>query len=138
MQLDRRDCPDWMHIRQFVYLEKTSPRVLLAVVKPTTRERHKGERRTRDEHAAGQPRRRPINPAGMIRQKFPQKFPVGNKCALCGVDTLKGEDVAYWGRGPLFGHALCRIAEWTAQHDAAEAKRDRDNEHARRRRSLGA
>lgn len=135
MHLDRRDCPDWMHIRQWIYLETTSPRVLLATVKPVTRERHRTEQRERAENGKREPYRRPINPAGMVRQRFPQKFPVGNKCHLCGVDTLKGEDVAYWGREPLFGHALCRVAEWTAAHDAAEAKRDRDAEQARRRRS---
>jgi len=47
MNLDRRDCPDWMHIRQWLYLEQTSPRALLGVLPDAkySRERHRGERR---------------------------------------------------------------------------------------------
>ena len=128
MYLDRRDCPDWMHIRQWLYLEKTSPRVLLTVLPGAkySRERHRNERRPET--------RVPINRAGMIRQRFPQKFPQGNKCCLCGVHTVRGESVAYWGSTPSFGHALCRVAEWTARHDALETKKSRDAEYARRRR----
>lgn len=123
--INRRDCPDWMHIRQFVYLENTSPRVLLSTIRPTSRE---PRRRENGWH------RRSVNPAGMIRQRFSQRFEVGSRCCLCGVPTIKGEDVAYWGSGPKFGHALCRVAEWTARHDAAESKRRADAAQARRRR----
>lgn len=130
-QLDRRDCPDWMHIRQFVYLEETSPRVLASILDPRSRELHTGERAT---WRRGQRQPDPINLAGMVRQRFPQQFARGSRCALCGVVTVRGEDVAYWGRGPAFGHALCRIAEWTARHDAAQERRARDAEHSRRRR----
>lgn len=128
MKLDRRDCPDWMHIRQWVYLEQTSPRVLLSVLPDVkyNRERHRAERTASA--------RVPINPGGMIRQRFPQKFKQGNKCNLCGVHTVHGEPVAYWGSTPSFGHALCRVAEWTALHDAREARNQRNAQKARRRR----
>lgn len=128
MKPDRRDCPDWMDIRQFVYLEQTSPRVLFSVLP---------QRRYREQQRGERGPRRPINTAGMIRQRFPQRFDLGNVCALCGVRTVRGEDVAYWGGGPTFGHALCRVAEWTAAYDAAESNRRRDGEHARRRRTRG-
>lgn len=128
MHLDRRDCPDWMHIHQWLYLEQTSPRVLLGVLPQVkyNRERHRAERTPES--------RVPVNPAGMIRQRFPQKFPQGNKCDLCGVRTVRGESVAYWGSGPSFGHALCRVAEWTSLHDARQARRKQDAAQARRRR----
>lgn len=131
--IDRRyDCPDWMHIRQFVYLEKTCPRVLLKVIRPNARELH----RTEKGEARGPGfRRPPVNSAGMISQRFPQQFKEGRKCALCGVATRRGEDVAYWGGGPSFGHALCRVAEWCAKQDAEQERRRHNAEHARRRRA---
>lgn len=121
---DRRHCPDWMHIRQYVYLERTCPRVLADAIRPRRAERSNNRR-------GGT---KTLNVAGMITQRFPQRFPVGSRCCLCGIATIRGESVAYWGQ-KQFGHALCRIAEWTAQQERTEARRRRNAEHARRRRT---
>lgn len=92
MKLDRRDCPDWMHIRQWVYLEQTSPRVLLSVLPDV---KHNRERHRAEQTASA---RIPIHPAGVIRQRFPQKFEMGNKCYPCGVHTVRGNQ---WPIGDL-------------------------------------
>ncbi|MGW9567152.1 hypothetical protein [Prescottella equi] len=124
---DRRNCPDWMHIRQFVYLERTSRRVLRDALAPRRVERSNNKR-------GGT---KTINPAGMVTQRFAQRFPIGSRCCLCGVPTIKGETVAYWGQ-KQFGHALCRVAQWTAIHDAREDRRRRDAQQARQRRGRAA
>lgn len=123
LTIDRRDCPDWMHIRQFVYLEQTAPRVLARVLHP--------HRRSEATNRTG----RPVNPAGMIRHAFRQSWPANGRCCpLCGVQLVRGEEVAYWGTGD-FGHALCRIAEWTRTQDERSARRKVDAAHSRRRRA---
>jgi hypothetical protein len=127
VKLDRRDCPDWMHIRQWVYLEQTSPRVLLSVLPDA---KHNRERHRAEQTASA---RIPIHPAGVIPQRFPQKFEVGNKGYLCGVHTVWGIS-GLLGICPVVRHALYRVAEWTALHDAREGRNRRNAQNARRRR----
>lgn len=124
--------PEGMTSRQFDYLNKTSPRLLWALIERDQRGHlmHNPEgilKRTQDGTAA-----------------FRQRYRRGAKCQCCGAVTVKGELVCFWvngdmsGRivkrhntsGPIdvnadrrFGHAVCRLAEVDAARQPIERRR---------------
>lgn len=108
-------CPDWMHIRQYVYLLKTHAPILLQAVN-NTHIRLEGRRGRTEHHAPGFTAHRS-----------------GGRCAFCKAPISNGDRLMY-GPGGVLGHVLCHGAHAAITVAAQEAQRERDAAKARNRR----
>lgn len=113
---DLRNCPDHLHIRTYLYLLNTAPEVLEREVRgwkiPRSEARH-----------------------GARLPGFEARF--AGTCARCRAEVRRGDRVVY-GEGGLLAHLPCHLAVLARDRKAAEARRLRDAEHARRRRERTA
>ncbi|QKT08036.1 hypothetical protein HUN08_13220 [Gordonia sp. X0973] len=119
---DYNNCPDTMSIRQYVYLLRTSPEVLMQEVTgwPATRRRRHG--------------------GGLLPRGVGLDAKWKDRCRLCNTEVRKGDRIAYGTEG--LAHVLCHLARKAQQRVEAQAaaaktehRRKRDAKFARRRRS---